>query len=375
MALGALAARSDAKRCKVLFVSVTQAIRARARELGFDAVAFARAEPLEVEHARYREFLERGYHGEMTYLAEHAELRARVDVPELLAGARTVITLARRYARDDRDDPPLARLVARYARGRDYHNFVEKRARSLAKFLRRLGDGIGARAFVDAAPVLERAWAARAGLGFVGKNGLVIVPGQGSYCLLGEVLTTLELPASDYGAPMGERCGSCTACLDACPTQAFAAPYVLDARRCIAYRTIELRTPSGDEDDWGERLFGCDACQEVCPYNRVPPGGQTAPFEALPRWAEVGLRDLVALDDAGFGRLTDASPLRRATRTTLASSALRLACRRLAREPGDTDARLALDLGLAHSDAAVAGLARRLAARLADRRPSPDDPG
>lgn len=344
-------------------VSAADLIRARARELGFDVVAFARAERLDVEHRRYLEFLEHGYHGEMAYLAEHAELRRDVSVPELLDGTRTVICLARRYARaDEREDPPFARLFARYARGRDYHNFVEKRARLLAKFVRRLREGTSARAFVDAAPVLERAWAARAGLGFVGKNGLVIVPGQGSYCLLGEVLTTLELPPREYGTPLGERCGSCTACLDACPTSAFVAPFVLDARRCISYQTIERRTPS-DADisgDVGERLFGCDACQEACPYNRVAPGGDPTPFAPLERWREATLELLVRLDDSGHAELTEASPVRRASRATLAASAVRLAARRLRRDPGDADARRALEAGRTHDDPAVAALAVRL---------------
>ncbi len=342
-------------------MSEADLIRARARELGFDAVAFARAAPLDVEHRRYVAFLEAGYHGEMDYLADHAELRRDVAAPELLEGTRTVIALARRYARADEDrDPPLARTIARYARGRDYHNFIEKRARLLAKFIRRLGDGVGARAFVDAAPVLERAWAARAGLGFIGKNGLLIVPGQGSYCLLGEVLTTLELAPGDYGAPIGERCGSCTACLDACPTNAFVAPFVLDARRCVSYQTIERRGAESLEADFGERLFGCDACQEVCPYNRVAPGGDPAPFAPLERWGEVGLATLVRSDEPGFFRLTEATPVRRATRATLAASAVRLAARRLTRDPDDSDARDALDAARIHDEPAVVALAARL---------------
>jgi epoxyqueuosine reductase len=352
-----------ARRCKLMAVSAAQAIRARARELGFDTVAFARATPLDVDHPRYLAFLAGGYHGEMKYLAENAELRARVDVPELLDGARTVICLARRYVRaEEAARPSLVGTIARYARGRDYHNFVEKRARSLAKFVRRLGEGVGARAFVDSAPVLERAWAAQAGLGFVGKNGLIIVPGQGSFCLLGEVLTTLELEALDYGVPIGERCGSCTACLDACPTEAFVAPFVLDARRCISFQTIERREAPPLAGDFGERLFGCDACQEVCPYNRVAPGGATEPFAPLDRWADATLAVLVGLDDDGFAALTEASPVRRATRKTLAMSALRLARRRLDRDADDVDARAALERGVRHEDASVRAYAETLVA-------------
>lgn len=351
---GSQTAATEYGACKLRSVSASVAIRARARELGFDAIAFARAEPLAVDHPRYLEFLDRGYHGEMGYLADNAALRERVDTPELLEGTRTVICLARRYARaEDPACAPLVPTIARYARGRDYHNFIQKRARLLANFVRRLGADVQARAFVDGAPVLERAWAARAGLGFVGKNGLVIVPGQGSFCLLGEVLTTLELNPVDYGTPIGERCGSCTACLDVCPTDAFVAPFVLDARRCISFQTIERRAAPVLEGDFGERLFGCDACQEVCPYNRVAPGGNTEPFEPLARWAEVDLATLVSLDEAGFERLTGGSPLRRATRTTLATSALKLAKKHLDSTPNDAVARAALDRGLVHDDPSV----------------------
>jgi epoxyqueuosine reductase len=339
------------------------AIRETARELGFDAVGFARAEPLEREHGRYREFVARGYHGEMGYLAAHAEVRARVDSEAILAGARTVICVARRYRRsalDEQADPPLARLIARYARGRDYHGFLRKRVRKLADLVRTLADGVRARAFVDTAPLLERAWAARAGLGFVGKNGLIIVPGQGSFCLLGEVVTTLALSDADYGRPMAERCGECTACLDACPTDAFVAPFVLNASRCVSYHTIERRTAPDELDDWGERLFGCDACQDVCPYNRVAPAGGTAEFSPLARWGSLSLADVVKLDDDAFARLTDGSPVRRATRVTLACAALRLAARRMARDPNDADARAALEAGRAHPDARVAGFAMQL---------------
>jgi epoxyqueuosine reductase len=177
--------------------------------------------------------------------------------------------------------------------------------------------------------------------------------------LLGEVLTTLELAPEAYGAPIGERCGSCTACLDACPTSAFVAPFVLDARRCVSYQTIERREAESLDADFGERLFGCDACQEVCPYNRVAPSGNAAPFAPLERWAEVGLATLVKLDEAGFFRLTDATPVRRATRATLAASAVRLAARRLARDPEDTDARDALDAARHHDEPTVVGMALR----------------
>ena len=207
-------------------------VRAKARELGFDTVAVARADvSLERDVERYEAFVAAGMHGEMSWLARHRDARARLDGDSILPGARSVVCLARRYQRPpqrERDDPETARTIARYARGRDYHGFLRQRVRRLAAFIRTLGSPgrpVSARPLCDDAPVLERAWASRAGLGFVGKNGLLIVPGVGSMVLLGEVVTTLRL---DLDEPMTERCGACTRCLEACPTRAFVAPFVLD---------------------------------------------------------------------------------------------------------------------------------------------------
>ncbi|RLB61716.1 MAG: tRNA epoxyqueuosine(34) reductase QueG, partial [Deltaproteobacteria bacterium] len=228
--------------------SLAERIVQRAGELGFQAVGFALAsQPLTTDYERYLDYLARGRHGQMSYLAERPATRRRVDGSAIVPGAQTVICVALRYDRPvhpdlgepDRSASSLAGSIARYARGRDYHGFMRKRLRKLAASVATLGDSVQARAFCDTAPVLEQAWAVRAGLGFVGKNGLLIVPGQGSWCLLGEVITTLAIEAEAYGTPIQERCGSCRACLDACPTDAFTAPFVVDPRRCIASRTIE----------------------------------------------------------------------------------------------------------------------------------------
>jgi epoxyqueuosine reductase len=299
----------------------------RASELGFDAVGVTRADvPLEVEHARYRAFLEAGFHGEMAYLEEAAEARRRLDTADILEGARSVVCVARRYDRPaaEERDPPLARSIARYARGQDYHNGLRKKLRRLAAFCRELaaeGEVIRARPLLDEEPVLERAWAARAGLGFVGKNGLLIVPGRGSYVLLGEVVTTAEI---EPDGPIAERCGACTRCLDACPTGAFPRPFVLDARRCVAYLTIELRGAVPDElkAGVGDHLFGCDVCQEVCPFNGGKRPDTTARmFEPHARWGATSLVDVLSADDARFAELAAGSPIHRATRAGFARSA------------------------------------------------------
>jgi epoxyqueuosine reductase len=306
----------------------------------------------------------------MEYLAENVEVRRRLDTDDILPGAKSVICVGRRYGRSaaaEAGDPALARGIARYARGQDYHVFLRKRLRQLAAFVRRLGPGIEARPLADTAPVLERAWASRAGLGFVGKHGLLITPGQGSYQLLGEVVTTLSLRVD---APIAERCGSCTRCLDACPTSAFVAPFVLDPRRCISFLTIEQRAAPPDElrEAIGEHLFGCDDCQDVCPFNRAapPPADATAPFAPLPRWSAIGLDDLAGLDEASWNEAALGTPLHRAGRAGVARNAVVVAANRLRRDPDDAEARRAVERGRTHDDAMV----RELAAG-----PAPGDSG
>jgi epoxyqueuosine reductase len=292
---------------------LTQSVRAEARRLRFDVVGVAGADrPLTADYARYEAFLAAGYHGSMDYLAADAEVRERLDRPSVLEGARSVICLARSYKRnDDHDDGPMAQRVARYARGHDYHNGLRKRLRRLAAFVRGLAPGVSARPLVDDAPILERAWAAQAGLGFVGKNGLLIAPGVGSYVLLGEVVTTLALAPDD---PLPGRCGACTRCLDACPTQALVRPFVLDARRCVAYLTIEHEGPLDPalREGVGERVFGCDVCQEVGPFNAGRAEAADAqPFRPHARLEEASLEGWLGLDAASFEALLSGSPLGR----------------------------------------------------------------
>lgn len=300
-----------------------QRIRERAGELGFDAVGFAAADcALDDDFARYQAFVDAGLHGSMGWLAEHRDVRRRVDTADVLAGARSIVCVGCRYVTDVEPTGGVVGGIARYARGQDYHNRTRKQLRKLAAMIRTLSVGVGARPIADTAPVLERAWAARAGLGFVGKNGLLIVPGQGSFVLLGAVVTTLEL-APD--TPITERCGACTRCLDACPTQAFVRPFVLDARRCVSYLTIERRDEidAGLRDGIGANLFGCDACQDVCPFNasRRASTRDPRPFEPLARWSEVELGAVLRLDDDGFRALTTGSPVHRATRDGLVRNA------------------------------------------------------
>ena len=303
-----------------------------AREVGFERVGIADAsEPLDSDFSHYEAFVTAGMHGEMAYLSNNREVRRRLDAAGILDGAKSVVCVAERYAPTTSDSGTGCRTelvgnLARYARGRDYHDHLRKRLRALASSIRALVPGTDARPMTDTAPVLERAWAVRAGLGFVGKNGLLIVPGAGSYVLLGEVVTTIALKPSSArpAVDVNERCGSCRLCLDACPSEAFDAPFVLDPRRCVAYLTIELRgaMPEALRDRVGEHLFGCDACQEVCPYNRARRLPAAADYEPLPQWQQTSLEALAELDASAMVALLRGSSLRRAGRAGLVRNAI-----------------------------------------------------
>ena len=291
-------------------LALAQAVKARALELGFDRVAIG---PARLAHgAAFERWLDDGCAGTMDYLQEtRAE---RLDPARVLPGCRSVIAVALNYARGDE---PEWRGVARYARGADYHTVLRPRLHALRDYVS-AASGARSRASLDTSAVMERDLAAAAGLGFIGKNTNLIAPGLGSYFFIGLVLTTAELPADDA---VPDRCGTCTACLDACPTAAFGAPYSLDARRCIAYLTIEHRGPIPDElqAPIGEWLFGCDVCQEVCPWNRhAPPAGATLRGGATPPPA---LDVLVGMSDEEFRAHFRGSPLKRARRAGLARNA------------------------------------------------------
>lgn len=307
----------------------------------------ARVAPLEREADALRRWIAKGHHASMQWMADTVEVRIDPTHAGMLEGARSVLVLATSYARPDGPEGacasapktggalapsasgggaafqerrgPSPGVVARYARGRDYHNLIGKRARKLAEMLR--DEGHAARVSVDAVPVLERAWAQQAGVGFIGKNCCLIIPGLGSHVLLATVVTSAELPAD---APMQERCGSCRLCLDACPTRAFVDTRELDARRCISYLSIEHRGPIDEElrEGMGLHLFGCDDCQDVCPFNRTapPPPETTTPFAPDPR-LDIEAAELLAMDDARFEAWAIGSPLKRPKREGMARNA------------------------------------------------------
>jgi epoxyqueuosine reductase len=310
---------------------VVEQIRAEARRLGFDLVGVAPARPPATAD-RYRTWLESGYHGEMGYLARPDAIAKREDLALVQPGVRSVVTVGANYHTvplpgELRDDPARG-LVASYAWGDDYHEVLTPRLRELAGSLKALVEAevegtVGSRAYVDTGPVLERELGARAGLGFVGKNTHLIHPGLGSWLFLGELLTTAEL-CQAAAANIQGTCGRCTRCLEACPTGALVAPYVLDARRCISYLTIELRgpIPRALRRPMGNRIFGCDICQEVCPWNRrFARRSAVAAFQPRPDAMAPRLLDLLALDDEGFRRRFRGSPIERAKRRGLLRNA------------------------------------------------------
>ena len=295
-----------------------EALRDKAGQLGFDAVRIAAADSIPQAGERLRRFLDNGHHGTMGWMAETADRREspRALWPEV----RSVIMLAMNYGPDDTlENHPLAHLndpsaggISVYARHRDYHDVIKGRLKELASLLvSRAGGDV--KVFVDTAPVMEKPLGQAAGLGWQGKHTNLVSRDLGSWFFLGAIFTSLDLPPS--GAER-DHCGSCRACLDACPTDAFPAPYQLDARRCISYLTIEHPGPIPPEfrEAIGNRIYGCDDCLAACPWNKFAEAAREAKLIARKDLTNPALRDLLALDDAAFRKLFSGSPVKRVGR-------------------------------------------------------------
>jgi epoxyqueuosine reductase len=293
---------------------LAQSIKDWGRELGFQQVGITDVDLGEHE-AHLQRWLDAGYQGEMDYMAAHGSKRSHPD--ELVPGTLRVVSLRMDYLPGDtrmaeRLAQPEHAYVSRYALGRDYHKLVRKRLQQLAERIQAVIGPFGHRAFVDSAPVLEKAIAEKAGLGWIGKNTLVLNRKAGSWFFLGELFVDIALPVDAPHA--SEHCGRCTACMDICPTAAFAGPYVLDARRCISYLTIELKGSIPEElrAPIGNRVFGCDDCQIVCPWNRFARPTEQADFQPRHGLDSGGLVELFLWTEAEFLSRTEGSPLRRA---------------------------------------------------------------
>ncbi|MEY3387148.1 MAG: hypothetical protein RIR53_1959 [Bacteroidota bacterium] len=288
----------------------TQRVKQAALDIGFDAVAIAHAEPLEREMSHYRQWLERGYHGSMAYMERN--LDARADVRQIVPGAESVIVVARNYYTPQRHEKGQVGKIARYAWGDDYHVVVPPLLDALSLAVAEIVPGSVSRRYIDTGPVLERQWAVRSGLGWQGKNGNILRRDMGSWFFLGVVITTAALDADE---PMEDYCGTCTACIDSCPTSAIVTPSVVDSTKCISYWTIETKGAvefplpiAQNLDGW---LFGCDVCQDVCPWNRFET--PTTEERFLPRNDEVALNpvDILTLQPDQFVERFRHSPLKR----------------------------------------------------------------
>lgn len=279
----------------------------RAQRLGFDFLGVASPYPPEDHVRAYRDWLARGDHAGMGYMARPDRVARREDPALILPGVRSAVCVAVNYYPGPMPPPPDDRLrgyVSNYAWGQNYHDWILPRLEELAAFIDgQIARGVGSRAYVDTGPLLERALATQAGLGFIGKNTCLIHPRRGSWLFLGQVLVDVDLPATGDVVP--SRCGICTRCLDACPTGALRVPYRLDARRCISYLTIEHKGPIPRDlrPLLGRHIYGCDICQEVCPWQRFArPTGEPAFQVGSHERTAPALLDLMELDEDGFRR-------------------------------------------------------------------------
>lgn len=315
-------------------VALREAVEERAEELGFALVGVARAAP-SARAGELRRWIADGKHGDMAWIAERVD--QAVDVRTMLKAARSVVCVADRYhdGRADRVDGGAAGgairgRIARYARGRDYHDLIRDRLRKLGRTIRELVPGAATRITGDMHPILEREQAARALLGAIGKHTLLLRPARGSFFLLGEIVTDADIAASDESpraraTPEGDLCGSCTRCIDACPTEAIT-PWSVDARRCIAYLTIEHRgqIPPGFFGKTGDWWFGCDVCQEVCPHSQPTRASRRAGANPAyaPRLDSVDLLEVLGWTEEDRARLVVSSALKRATLPMMKRNAL-----------------------------------------------------
>ena len=287
----------------------TQRIKQFSKQLGFDYCGIAKAERLDDDARRLEQWLNKGMHGSMQYMANHFDLR--IDPSKLVPGARSVITLMMNYypsAKQVENAPK----ISKYAYGKDYHEVIREKLKVLMKMIKENIGDINGRGFVDSAPVLERSWAVRSGLGWVGKNGNLINKQSGSFFFIATLICDLEL---EYDAPFAKDfCGTCTKCIDACPTDAILPNKVVDGSKCISYFTIELKdalineSMKGKFDKW---MFGCDVCQDVCPWNRFSKATTEQQFTPIPEILNLSTSQWEELSEETFRQVFKNSPLKR----------------------------------------------------------------
>ncbi len=297
-----------------LIASHTTLLKQAAYRLGFQYVGVSKADYLEEEAPHLEEWLKRSYQGKMSYLENHFD--KRLDPRKLVDGAKSVVSLLYNYHNPAKQTDPEAPKISTYAYGKDYHWIVKDKLRALVATLEEEIGAINGRVFVDSAPVMERAWAAKSGLGWVGKHSLLINRSVGSYVFLAELIIDLEL---EPDGPIKDYCGRCTRCIDACPTDAIVEDKVVDGSKCISYFTIELKDAlptemAGKFDNW---MFGCDICQEVCPWNRFAQKHQEPLFEPHPDLLEMNKQDWEELTKEVFNEIFRKSAVKRTKYTGL----------------------------------------------------------
>ena len=286
----------------------TQLIKLEAKRLGFLSCGISKAEFLEKEAPILENWLKKGMHGKMGYMENHFD--KRLNPALLVPGAKSVISLLLNYYTEKEQTDPEAPKISKYAYGEDYHFVIKNKLKSLLEYIRdNIGD-IGGRVFVDSAPVMDKAWAAKSGLGWIGKNSNLLSQKVGSYFFIAELIIDLELL---YDRPTTDHCGTCTACIDACPTEAIIQPYVVDGSKCISYFTIELKDSiptqyKGSFENW---MFGCDICQKVCPWNRFSTPHTEDSFSPHPELLEMTKRDWQELTEETFKKVFKNSAVKR----------------------------------------------------------------
>ncbi len=290
-------------------MSLTQQIKSKAIELGFSKVGIAKAEILQEEAVHLQEWLERKYHASMQWMEKNFE--KRINPQEIIPNAQSIISVAVNYYTPFQHQPKNDEgKISRYAWGDDYHISVTSRLEKLFEYIKEIAPNSDGKYYVDTGPMMDKVWAARAGIGWQGKHSNLITKEYGSWVFLGEIITTLEL---EYDAPMEDFCGTCTACIDACPTNAITQPYVVNSNKCISYLTIEHRGEIDEtlHDKFEQWIYGCDICQDVCPWNRFQK--ETEHTEFFPREENINpsLNEIIELTQEEFSERFKKSPIKR----------------------------------------------------------------